>query len=137
MNKKTLSIILSVIIIITIVIIAIFAIKHNETSSTSSDVSTPSSLKSSLTISDVISKIKDEGYNVTLEETKPYFTMIGAIDGEMFYLDNEPVKLYIFESEKSYKEALNNYPLLQNMPKKDLIVLDTNISKIIELFKSL
>lgn len=135
MNKKNLIIIISIIIIIAIVIAVVFFSKNKETSTTNSTI--PASLKSSLTISDVISKFKTEGIQINLEENKPIFSMIGAKDGEMFYLDNDPVKLYIFESEKKYKEALSEYPILGNMPKKDLVVIDTNSSKALEIFDSL
>lgn len=89
-----------------------------------------------ISIQDAISKFKEAGINVNLEE-KPYFSMIGAKDGEMFYLDNSPVKLYEFKDKKSYKQALKNFSTLENMPQKGLVVIDTNSSKALEIFNSL
>ena len=88
-------------------------------------------------ISDVIDKFQSEGVNVELESTKPYFSMIGAKDGEMFYLNDEPVKLYIFESQQAYEKALNEFSILENMPKKDLVIIDTNSSQALDIFNSL
>ena len=88
-------------------------------------------------IDDVINIFKENGIEVNLEETKPYYQMVGAKDGVMFYLDNSPVKLYEYSSEKSYKEALEQYGIIENMPKKGLVILDTNSNKAIEVFNSI
>jgi len=89
-----------------------------------------------ISMQDAISKFKDAGITVNLEE-KPYFSMVGAKDGEMFYLDKSPVKLYEFKDKKSYTKALKDFSILESMPKKGLIVIDTNSDKALEIFNSI
>ena len=121
MNKKKI-VILIVFSIFIILLASIILFKNNN--------------YDNISMQDAISKFKESGINVNLEE-KPYFSMIGAKDGEMFYLDNSPVKLYEFKDEKSYKQALKNFSTLEQMPKKGLVVIDTNSSKALEIFNSL
>ena len=116
MDKKKI-----LIIIFTILVASIILINKNS---------------NNISMQDVILKFKESGINVKLEE-KPYFSMIGAKDGEMFYLDNSPVKLYEFKDKKSYKQALKNFSTLENMPQKGLVVIDTNSSRALEIFNSL
>lgn len=92
---------------------------------------------SKLTMTDVISKFEENGLEVKINESKPYFQLIGAKDGTMLYVDNEIVKLYEYESEEDYKDALKNYSALENMPYKGLVILDTNYQKVIDIFNSL
>lgn len=121
MNKKKIVILIIFLIFIILVMSIVLFINSNY---------------NNISMQDVISEFKAAGINVNLEE-KPYFSMIGAKDGEMFYLDNSPVKLYEFKDKKSYKEALKNFSTLKNMPQKGLVVIDTNSSKALEIFNSL
>lgn len=97
---------------------------------------TACSNKKEYSIQDAIQKFKDAGYEVKLED-KPYYSMIGAEDGEMFYLDGAVVKLYKFKDEKAYKKGIETFSQLKDCPKKGLVVLDTNSDKAKEIFNSL
>lgn len=92
--------------------------------------------ENSIHIQDAIQKFKDAGYEVKLED-KPYYSMIGAEDGEMFYLDGAVVKLYEFKDENAYKKGTETFSQLKDFPKKGLVVLDTNSDKAKEIFNSL
>jgi ABC-type phosphate/phosphonate transport system permease subunit len=128
MNKTKLFIALGILVVIVVAVILAITLSNKDTANTSTT--------STLTMNDVISKFEEQGITVTLE-SKPAFALIGAKDGVMFYIDNSPVKLYEFESENSYKTALETYSILEKMPKKGLVVLDTNSQTAIDTFNSL
>lgn len=132
MNK-----ILKYIFIIILLVVLVFALKawiSNNKSQTQTQAS-------KLTMSDVISRFEEEGLKIEISEDKPLFQLIGAKDGIMLYIDNNLVKLYEYENEKKYKEALQDSTkdiyMLKSMPCKELIVLDTKYQKIIDIFNSL
>lgn len=138
--KKLLTKIL-LLIVLSVLLLLLTACSNNDVSSPSEQPQS-SSIESAnenkkLTISDVITYFEQNNIEVNLEETKPYFTLVGAVDGEMFYLGEDPVKLYIFSDEKSYNQALKDYPILENMPKKDLIVIDTKSPQALDLFNKI
>lgn len=134
MNK-----ILKYIFIIILLVVLVFALKawiSNNKSQTQTQTQA-----SKLTMSDVISRFEEEGLKIEISEDKPLFQLIGAKDGIMLYIDNNLVKLYEYENEKKYKEALQDSTkdiyMLKSMPCKELIVLDTKYQKIIDIFNSL
>jgi len=69
-----------------------------------------------------------------LEDEKPFYSMIDAQDGIMLYLDDKPVKLFLYKSEAQYDAAFEKYSVLKKMPRKGLIVLDSSYEKAIEIF---
>ncbi len=91
--------------------------------------------ESTLTLNDAKDIFVQQG--AELQSDKPYFEMIGAEDGYILYLDDNPIKIYSFESESSYNDALEEFPMLQDMPKKDLIVLESSYDKAIEIFNNI
>ena len=132
MNK-----ILKYIFIIILLVVLIFALK----AWISNNKSQTQTQSSKLTMADVISRFEEEGLKIEISEDKPLFQLIGAKDGVMLYIDNNLVKLYEYENEKKYKEALQDSTkdiyMLKSMPCKELIVLDTKYQKIIDIFNSL
>lgn len=81
---------------------------------------------------------KENVSSFSVAENKPFFQMIGAYDGTMMKVDNEPVKVYKFASEKAYKEALEQYGILKDMPKNGLLVLDCGDNEIaVKLFNEM
>jgi hypothetical protein len=80
---------------------------------------------------------KENEINIVVKEDKPYFQMIGAYDGVMIEFDKDPVKIYQFASEKAYKEALEQYGILKDMPKNGLLVLDGSNETAIKLFNEM
>lgn len=128
MNRKNIGILIGIVILIIILIVVFINISSNNT--------TTSNNSTKITIDDVISKFQEQGIEVILE-SKPFYTMVGAKDGEMFRIDNSIVKLYEYESEKDYREALEDYSILEKMPHKGLVVIDTNSEKALEIFNSL
>lgn len=91
--------------------------------------------ESKLTLDDVKNVFVEQG--AELQSDKPYFEMIGAEDGYFLYLDGNPIKIYSFESESSYNDALEEFSILADMPKKDLIVLESSYDKAIEIFNNI
>ena len=122
MNRKNNGILIGIIILIIILIVVFINISSNNTTK--------------ITIDDVISKFQEHGIEVILE-SKPFYTMVGAKDGEMFRIDNSIVKLYEYESEKDYRESLEDHSILEKMQHKGLVVIDTNSEKALEIFNSL
>lgn len=88
------------------------------------------------TMEEFVQKFKDEGCEIDLNE-KPLYSFIGASDGVIFYLNNSPVKIYKYNSEKSYSEAKKDNAMLENCEKNGLFVLDTNSEKAKEIFKQI
>lgn len=91
--------------------------------------------ESNLTINDFKAAFEKEGIPVDLEE-KPFYQMINAKDGVIFYNDEEVVKIYQFGSSKELKEAKKTYEIMQDYPEKGLFVLETKDEKSIEIFNS-
>lgn len=60
--------------------------------------------KSSLTLDSFKSAYEAEEIDIT-EEEQPLFSAIGAVDGIMFYIDNEKVAIYEYDSNKDLKDS--------------------------------
>ncbi|RXZ77245.1 hypothetical protein EBB07_33780 [Paenibacillaceae bacterium] len=56
-------------------------------------------------LSDAIKAFQDAGHTIDKEE-KPLVSMVGAKDGVLFYVNNNPVKIYEYESGKSLKAEI-------------------------------
>ena len=84
---------------------------------------------------DFIKAYTDSGVNVDPSK-KQLYQMIGAEDGVYFYMDNEPVKVYKYKSEKELKDAVKSNPILKDWPTNANFVLETNNEKAKEIFKS-
>lgn len=52
----------------------------------------------------------DEGITVDVSE-KPLFTLIGAKDGVIFYINQQKVAIYEYESKKQLNEVISQLPL--------------------------
>ena len=89
-----------------------------------------------LTLSNVIAVYESTGLTIDKEE-KPLYALVNAKDGVIFYIDDLPVKLYEFESEAAYDKGIGLFPILADMPKKELIVLDTGNEKAIQIFNGI
>ena len=135
MKKKVLVLFLCLIAII--MCLCLTGCNKNDSNSETKSSSTPAQVKEKdLTIEDVLSEFKKQGITVDLE-SKPYYELIEATNGEMFYLNNEVVKLYEYESREDYNNAVEKYITLKDMPHKGLVVLDTNSQKALDIFQSL
>jgi hypothetical protein len=88
------------------------------------------------TMKDVIQLYSDKGYEVDPSE-KPFYTMIGAEDGVIFYIDNEPVKIYKYYSDKKMDQAKKEIVFLSETVNKGLFALETNNEKAKEIFKQM
>ena len=120
--KKNL-LILTIVVILLVVITIFFIVLNNNN-------------KDNRTMEDFIKPFQEKGYEIDLNE-KPLYTLIGANDGVIFYIDESPVKIYKYNSEKLYKEAKNNFYILEGMPKNGLFVLDTNNHIAEEIFNNI
>lgn len=94
---------------------------------------------SEISIDDVTDAIQTVDSNFSWDEEKPYFEMIGAKDGWMGYLEGTtPVKVYEYENQKSYDEAVETFGgIMGDFPKNGNFVLECNDSAIIEAFESI
>lgn len=92
-----------------------------------------------ITIDDVTKALQAEDANFTFDaEEKPYFDMIGAEDGWIGYFEEvNPVKVYKFADEKAYKEATENFEILEDMPKVGLFVMESTSENALSIFKGL
>jgi len=89
-----------------------------------------------VTLADAISAFENEGIEVNPEE-KPFFQMINASDGVIFYIDGKVVKIYEFASEKDYKKGLESVPAIKDWPKIGNVVLETSNERAVEIFSAL
>lgn len=92
--------------------------------------------KDTRTMAEFIKPFQEKGYEIDLSE-KPLYSLIGANDGIIFYIDGSPIKIYKYDSEKLYKEAKNNFSMLESLPKNGLFVLDTNNNIAEEIFNNI
>ena len=67
---------------------------------------------------------------------KPMFSMIGAIDGVIFYMDNNPVKIYEYESENKLEQEIENNAMLNQFERNGKFLLESSFDEAKEIFKS-
>ena len=103
---------------------------------TSSVINNASENADEMTLDLYVKKFQDSGETIKLEERKPYYEMVGAKDGIMFYLGNSPVKIYQYESVEALEAAKQQYAALVDMTQNGVFILDTNNETAKEIFNS-
>lgn len=88
-----------------------------------------------LELSDFIGQFEAEGIEIDSNE-KPMFSMISAIDGVIFYVDNQPVKIYEFENTDDIKKGEEALPQVADWERNGPFVLETSNEEAKEIFKS-
>ena len=89
----------------------------------------------SFTLKSAITAFQNEGCTIDLNQ-KPLYEFVNAQDGVFFYLDDELVKLYEFESEEAYVQGIEDLSIIETFPKRELVVIETNSPKAIDIFKT-
>lgn len=92
------------------------------------------------TLQDAINVFEEEGHRVARNEQAP-FHEINARDGVVFYINNDPVRIYEFSNERNFNRGARlvrdlgtfSQPL-DNWPRIGLVVLETHNSDAIALF---
>lgn len=77
-----------------------------------------------------------EEAGIISEDDKPFYGMIGAVDGAILYSDGQVIKIYEFDSAKSVKYAEDVLPVAKEWPRKGLFLLETSNEKAVEIFNS-
>ena len=88
-------------------------------------------------MADFTQAYKDAG--ATVETEKQAYSMVGAKDGVMFYMDTNPVKIYEFASTEELDKAQKDFAFIKDWPINGLFALETNESnesKAEEIFNS-
>jgi len=87
------------------------------------------------TLKSAVRAFENEGALIDLNK-RPMYDLVNAKDGVIFYHDNELVKLYEFESEAAYEKGVEELSILGTFPKRELVVIETNSGKCIEIFNN-
>lgn len=90
---------------------------------------------SDLTLQSFIDAYEAEGIEVNVDE-KPMFSLIQAKDGVIFYIDNQPVKIYEYATEKDIDKGIEALPVVADWNKNGRFVLETSNEKAIEIFNN-
>lgn len=86
---------------------------------------------------EISSKATSDAKDIIDKENKPMYQMIGAADGVIFYLGNNPVKIYEYETVKKMKKAKDEFsPNMDDYPAKGRFVLETRNERAKEIFNS-
>jgi len=88
-----------------------------------------------LSLQDFIQAFQDQGVEVDLNE-KPFFQMIGAKDGIIFYMENSPVKVYEFDSVKNLKKVQSEDDMIKDWPTNGRFLLETRKQEAIQIFEN-
>ena len=88
-----------------------------------------------LTLNDFIEQFENEGVEIDTNE-KPMFSLISAVDGVIFYVDDQPVKIYEYESSDDIKKGEEALPQVADWERNGKFVLETSSEKAKEIFKS-
>lgn len=100
-------------------------------------VACSSTKKDERTIADFTQAYQDNGIEITGEE-KPYFSMIGAEDGTMFYIDKAVVKIYMYSNEDALKKAQDDYSdVITGWDVNGKFLLETNDEQAKEIFNGI
>lgn len=91
--------------------------------------------KSKLTMQSFIDAFENEGIEVNIDD-KPMYSIIYADDGVIFYIDNDPVKIYEYATEKDIEKGIEALPDMKNWEKNGRFVLETTNEKAKEIFKN-
>ena len=76
-----------------------------------------------------------EGITTDASE-KPYFEMIDAKDGIIFYNGNNVVKIYEFTSTEALKAAKEKNEFMKDWPENERFVLESSDGKAIDIFNN-
>ena len=87
------------------------------------------------TLENAIKKYKEKG--IKAEKETPSYEAIFAKNGVIFYIGDEPVKIYEFENEEMFEAGSEALAGLRDMPRKGLLVLETANERAIEIFNEL
>ena len=124
---------LSIFIIVTVSFISCNG-APDPTESSSTESSGASELNApTITIKGIEEAIKqiDPGFTF---DSKPLFSMIGAVDGWMGYCNDEVVKIYEYSDDENYKEALETSSVIADWPKNGNFILETSNEDVIAVF---
>lgn len=89
------------------------------------------------TLTDFTKAYQDNGVEITGED-KPYFSMIGAEDGTLFYIDQSVVKIYMYSDEDALKKAQDDYSdVITGWDTNGKFLLETNNEQAKEIFKEI
>jgi hypothetical protein len=91
--------------------------------------------KSVISMDSIIKAFEKKGAKIDSNE-KPMFSVIGAKDGVIFYVDDQPVKVYEFDSEKALKTAEESMPAMKDWERNGLFVLETSHNESKKIFKN-
>ena len=91
------------------------------------------SAESNLTMDSFTQAFEAEGITVDSAE-KPMFEMINAKDGVIFYNEQNPVKIYQFESSKELDAAKEANAFMKEWPTNGNFAIETSDEKAIEIF---
>lgn len=84
----------------------------------------------SVTLDTYISAFEEQGIVVDKNE-KPFFSIIGAKDSVIFYIDNEKVAIYEYEKESNLKDSGFSFDSVNGR-----FGLESKNTKAIEIFNS-
>jgi len=87
------------------------------------------------TLSTFVDAFSTKGVSIDINE-KPMFSMIGAIDGVIFYMDNHPIKIYEYESENKLEEEIENNTMLTQFERNGKFLLESSFDEAKEIFKN-
>ena len=73
---------------------------------------------------------------LTLEgEDVPFYQLIGASDGTMFYIDKNAVKIYEYESAKKLEDAKGEFTVIAEFISNGKFLLETSSPEAITIFE--
>ncbi|MDP4152300.1 MAG: hypothetical protein Q8865_02505 [Bacillota bacterium] len=87
------------------------------------------------TMDDFIKAYQDAGITVDKSE-KPFFSMIGAIDGVIFDINGSTVKIYQYKDIATYEKSKKDYNMISSWPVNGVFVLESTNAKATEIFNS-
>jgi len=87
------------------------------------------------TLSTAMRAFYDEGADIN-EDQRPLYELVNAKDGAIFYLDNDLVRIYEFENEAAYEKGVEELTILGTFPKRELLVIETQSERAIEIFQT-
>lgn len=89
--------------------------------------------KDDITLETFKTAFKDAG--VTLEkEGTPYFQLIKAKNGLIFYNETNVVKIYEYKDKATLKKAVKEYDMMSDWPQNGRFVLESHDEQAIEIF---
>lgn len=71
-------------------------------------------------------------------DKKPLFSMIGAVDGVIFYSDREPVKIYEYASEDALEKAKEEFSIINDtneFEQNGKFLIETNSNEMKQIFR--